>query len=348
MTQINYTNLPKAAPWWLPSRQSLPLLMTLLVCALMYAAASIHYDNFSSAQVAINLIGDNAFLGIAAIGMTFVILSGGIDLSVGSAIGCTAVFIAAMVENHHWHPLAAIAVVLVAGTVIGTLHGLLIHAFTLQSFLVTLGGLFFYRGVGLLVSRESIPLTHPFYAGNPDAPAASGIFENLSSRSFHLFDGADVPLSAVMFLVLLVLAIWFAACRPAGRAVYALGGSEQSALLMGLPVGRVKVGVYAFSGFCAALAGVTSTVMMSSGNAITGAGLELDAIAAVVIGGTLLSGGVGGPFGTLLGVLIFGIIQTAITFQGDLSSWWARIVLGLLLLVFILLQTLVQPKDAHG
>ncbi|MDB5328139.1 MAG: sugar transporter permease YjfF, partial [Phycisphaerales bacterium] len=302
---------------WLPSRQTLPLLVTLLVCGLMYGAASYHYDNFFTPQVAINLVGDNAFLGIAAIGMTFVILSGGIDLSVGSAIGCTAVFIAAMVENHGWHPAVAIAVVLVAGTVIGTLHGLLIHTFKLQPFLVTLGGLFFYRGAGLLVSRESISLTHPTY-------------EWLSGYTFNLPGGNSLTIAPIIFIALVVFAIWLAACRPAGRAVYAIGGSEQSALLMGLPVGRVKVGVYGFSGFCAALAGVTSTIMMSSGNAITGAGLELDAIAAVVIGGTLLSGGVGGPFGTLLGVLIFGIIQTAITFQGDLSSWWARIVLGLL------------------
>jgi len=332
------SQLPRApgsfAQRWMPSRQKLPLLITLAVFVAMYLAASLRYDNFFTPQVALNLVGDNAFLGIAAIGMTFVILSGGIDLSVGAAIGCCTIFIANMVEVHGWHPAAAIAVVLAGGTSIGLLQGVLIALFDLQPFLVTLGGLFLYKGLGLLISTESISLTHPAYVW-------------LSGFTVHLHDGADVPLWTLLFLGLLLISTYIAAWRPVGRAVYAVGGSEQSALLMGLPVMRVKIGVYGFSGFCAALAGVTATIYMSSGAAVTGGGLELDAIAAVVIGGTLLSGGVGSPIGTLFGVLIFGIIQTAITFEGTLSSWWARIVLGLLLLAFIVLQTLLQPRENH-
>jgi len=319
----------------LPSRQTLPLWITLGVCLLMYVAAGLRYDNFFTPQVAVNLIGDNAFLGVTALGLTFVILAGGIDLSIGSAIGCTSVFIAAMIENHGWSAPLAIGVALLGGTIIGIVQGLLIAFFELQPFLVTLGGLFLYRGIGLLVSRESISLDNPMYVW-------------LSGVEWHVRDGVDIPLAAMIFVVLLLLCVYVARWRPAGRAVYAVGGNEQSALLMGLPVRRVKIGVYAFSGFCAALAGVTATIYMSSGAALTGAGLELDAIAAVVIGGTLLSGGVGGPLGTLLGVLIFGIIQTAISFEGTLSSWWARIVVGLLLLAFILLQTLLQPRETHS
>ena len=320
-------------PW--PSRQKLPLLATLLVLIAMYVAACLRYDNFFSAQVAINLIGDNAFLGIAAIGVTFVMISGGIDLSVGTAIGCTSVFIAQMVTNHGWNPVAAIAVALAGGTLVGLFQGFLIATFELQPFLVTLGGLFFYHGVGLLISRDSVSLSDPFYV-------------KLSEYQINLGQTAYIPLAALIFLAVLVIATFFAACRPMGRAVYAVGGNEQSALLMGLPVNRIKMGVYAFSGFCAALGGVTVTIMMSSGTANTGQGLELDAIAAAVIGGTLLSGGVGTPIGTLLGVMIAGIIQTAISFQGDLSSWWARIVIGLLLLAFILLQTFLQPRENHA
>lgn len=126
--------------------------------------------------------------------------------------------------------------------------------------------------------------------------------------------------------------------------MYALGGNEQSALLMGLPVGRTKIGVYALSGFCSSLAGIVYSLYTFSGNPTAGTTLELDAIPAVVIGGTLLSGGVGTVFGTLLGVLIFGIIQTAIMFQGSLSSWWTKIAVGILLLIFILLQNVVQKK----
>jgi ribose/xylose/arabinose/galactoside ABC-type transport system permease subunit len=319
----------------MPSRQRLPLWMTFIVVLLLYTAASFRFTGFFSLQVFVNLLGDNAFLGIAAVGMTFVIIAGGIDLSVGTAIGCTSIFIASMVQNYNWHPAVAIAAVLIGGTVVGCIQGSLIHFFKLQPFLVTLGGLFFYRGLGLLISRESIAISHPAY-------------DAMSGFAIPLGESAAMPFVAIVFLVVLLIAAYIAAYRPIGRAVYALGGNEQSALLMGLPVGRIKIGVYACSGFCAALAGVVSTVYMSSGNALTATGLELDAISAVVIGGTLLSGGVGGPIGTLLGVLIFGIIQTAITFQGTLSAWWARIVMGLLLLTFILLQTLLQPRENHS
>lgn len=335
MTAIAHPAAVRSRPFWMPSRQTLPLLMTLAVFVLMYLAGCWRYEAFRSAQVVVNLLTDNAFLGVAAIGMTFVILSGGIDLSVGAAIGCTSVFIASMVETHGWHPALAIAVALAGGLAVGFVHGALIAFFDLQPFLVTLGGLFFYRGIGLLVSRESLSLSNDLYM-------------KVSGWAWQPTETLYVPAAAFIFVGLLLAAIYAAHFLPAGRSIYAVGGNEQSALLMGLPVRRTKIAVYAISGLCAALAGVTATIYTSSGAALTGAGLELDAIAAVVIGGTLLSGGVGGPVGTLLGVLIFGIIQTAISFEGTLSSWWARIVVGLLLLGFILIQTLLQPRENHA
>jgi galactofuranose transport system permease protein len=316
-------------------RAHLPLLTTCLVFLLLYGAASIRYRGFFSVQVAANLISDNAFLGIACVGLTLVILSGGIDLSVGAAIGCTSIFVATMIERHGWHPALAAGVVLMGGILLGLAQGMLIHFFELSPFLITLGGLFFCRGLGLLISRESVAITNPIYV-------------KLSSLAVPLGFGATFPLVGILFLALLALVSYVAAFRPIGRYVYAVGGSEQSALLMGLPVGRTKIGVYAFAGFCSALAGLAATLYTSSGNALTGSGLELDAIAAVVIGGTLLSGGVGGPIGTLLGILIFGVIQSAITFEGTLSSWWARIAIGILLLGFIFLQKLLQTGRTNS
>jgi simple sugar transport system permease protein len=146
----------------------------------------------------------------------------------------------------------------------------------------------------------------------------------------------------------LIICVFVSLFTPFGRNVYALGGSESSAVLMGLPVGRTKIAIYAVGGFCSALGGIVYTIYTSSGNAIAATGLELDAIAAVVVGGTLLTGGVGYVAGTLLGLLIFGIIQTAIIFQGTLSSWWTRIAVGVLLLVFILLQKILQIRPAGG
>lgn len=317
-----------------PASKHLPLLATCLVFVLLYGAACLRYTGFFSLPVAANLISDNAFLGIAAIGETLVILAGGIDLAVGAAIGCTSIFVAMMIEHHGWPPAIAAVVALAGGTFIGLAQGLLIQLFELPPFLITLGGLFFYRGLGLLISRESIGITNPLVI-------------KLSTWAIMLGQGARLPLVGILFLALLAVVSYVTAFRPIGRYVYAVGGNEQSALLMGLPVARTKIGVYAFCGFCSALAGLADTLYTSAGNALAGASLELDAIAAVVVGGTLLSGGIGGPLGTFVGVLIFGVIQSAISFEGTLSSWWARIVIGLLLLGFIILQRLLQLRRTN-
>jgi len=293
------------------------LAATALVCAALYLTAGILYDGFFAPGVLTGFLTDNAFLGIAAIGVTFVILSGGIDLSVGAMIGCCSIMIATLVERAGWHPAAAVLLVLVYGTLLGAAMGSLIHTFSLPPFIVTLAGMFLARGLGFVVNQEAIAIRHDVY---------------------RILGG----LPALVFLAVLAAGIYVAHWTRFGRAVYAVGGNEESALLMGLPVGRTKVGVYALSGFCSALAGAVYTLYTFSGNPTAGTMLELDAIAAAVIGGTLLTGGVGYVAGTLLGVLIFGIIQTAIIFDGRLSSWWTRIAIGILLLAFILLQRLLQ------
>jgi simple sugar transport system permease protein len=147
-------------------------------------------------------------------------------------------------------------------------------------------------------------------------------------------------------MIVTVLGMFLAHRTRFGRSVYAIGGNEQSAGLMGLNVGATKIKVYAFSGFCSTLAGAVYSLYTLSGNAWAGRFLEMDAIASVVIGGTLLTGGVGYVFGTLVGVLILGVIQTIIPFQGTLSSWWTRIVVGLLLFIFILLQRFFSKGSA--
>ena len=318
------------------NRQNLPLIATIVVCALLYTVGAVSFDGFASLRVFRDFISENAFLGVAAIGLTFVILSGGIDLSVGAVIGCTSILIATLLRGTDhipaMHPAVVIPVVLVLGVLFGLAQGSLIRFFNLPAFLITLAGMFFCRGLGLLVSTQSIDIKHPFFT------------ETLAGVAIPLTDRLDLPLAGMVFLAVLLVAIYVGRWSAFGRNCYALGGSEQSAALMGLPVGRTKLAVYAVSGFCSALAGVIFTTHTSAGNATAAGGLELDAIAAVVVGGTLLSGGSGSIAGTFFGVLIFGIIVTGITFQGTLSSHWTRIAIGLLLLVFILLQKLIQRK----
>jgi ribose/xylose/arabinose/galactoside ABC-type transport system permease subunit len=309
--------------------QHLPLMATLLVLAALFGTASGLYDGFFSGRVVANLFGDNATLGIAAVGMTLVILSGGIDLSVGSVLGFTTIFVAVLVERHHVSPLLAIGLALGIGTLFGAGMGFLIDRFELPPFLVTLGGMFFARGMGFVISQESVGIDHPFYS-------------RLADFAIPLGGKSALSATAAIYIVMFAVGVWVTHWTPFGRNVFALGGSEPSARLMGVPVGRTKLLVYAVSGFCAALAGAVSTVFTGSGNPTLGVGFELDVIASVVVGGTLLSGGVGSQLGTLAGVLIFGTIQTALVFDGRLNSWWLRIAIGGLLLLFILLQRLLS------
>ena len=306
-----------------------PLLVTIALFAGLAGYGSFAYPGFFSAQVFLNLLIDNAFLCIAAVGMTFVILSGGIDLSVGAVIALTTMVCAALLERHQLPAGVVIPLVLAMGAAFGGGMGLLIERFRLQPFIVTLAGMFLARGLCYLISIDSVPITNAF-------------FSEVSQLRIPIVADASLSVGAVIALATVAAGIWLAHYTQFGRTVYAIGGNAHSALLMGLPVHSTLVGVYALSGFCSALAGVVFAFYMLSGYGLHATGLELDAIAAVVIGGTLLTGGVGYVAGTLFGVLLLGIIQTLIMFDGTLSSWWTRIAIGALLFVFCLLQRMFE------
>lgn len=304
--------------------RQLPLVTTGGVFLALFAAAAARYEGFGSARVLVSLLADNAFLGIAAVGLTLVIFSGGIDLSIGAVLGFTSIFTATLLARTSLAPWAVWALALGVGTGLGAGMGALIHFFRLPPFLITLAGMFLARGAAFWLNTESVGIAHPWYEG---------------MAAFELALGpAVVPATALIFVVVWAAGYGVGHHTRFGRTLLALGGNEQSALLMGLPLGSARVGVYALSGGCAALAGLVATLYTGSGNPSMGLGLELDAIAVVVIGGTLLTGGRGHLLGTLLGLLVFGTIQAAILFDGRLSSWWMRIMVGGLLLGFILIQ----------
>ena len=321
---------------WRPSANLVTMTATVVVCALLYAVASFRYHHlgFFTLQVFLDLFRDNAYLGIAAVGMTFVILSGGIDLSVGAVVGLTGIMLGTLMERHGWHPVFAVTLVLAIGTLFGAVQGAMIQTFQLAPFFVTLAGMFFARGTALLVSTESISLENAAFLKVTDLAIPLGTA-----------DGHSVPFVTLAFLVVAAVGMYLARWTRFGRFTYAIGGNEQSAVLMGLPVGRTKVMVYVFSGFCSALAGVIWSMQYWSGKATAAEGMELDAIAAVVLGGTLLSGGIGSVLGTVVGVLILAIIGQIVTLE-NLTSWWTRIAIGALLLVFIVMQKLLTRLGA--
>lgn len=315
------------------SGRYIPSLTTLLVLVMIFIFGAIRYEDrgFMSAYNMVSLIRGAAVVGIAAIGMTFIILSGGIDLSVGAVIALASMLVATLVSTElgaGWHPLLAIGVALSVGAAFGAIQGSLIHLFSLPPFLITLAGMFLARGLSFVVHKESVAISHPFY-------------DDLQSLAIPLTGHVQLPLTVIVLISCYLLAIIVAHFTSFGREVYALGGDEVSAKLMGVNVGRVKIGVYTIGGFTAALAGVVATMDMYSGNPKGFEAYELDAIAAVVIGGTLLTGGVGLVIGTLMGVMILSLIRLVIDNEGTLSTWWTNISTGLLLFLFILLQALV-------
>ncbi|MFV3126069.1 galactofuranose ABC transporter, permease protein YjfF [Niveispirillum sp. KHB5.9] len=313
--------------------RTLPLLTTLFVFILLYAACAVQFPAMLGTRVMANLLTDNAFLGVLAVGMTFVILSGGIDLSVGAVMGFTTVALAVMVENLGLHPLVAFTIVLGGGALFGCGVGAAIHYLKAPPFIVTLTAMFLARGAALLLSTDSIPVRHGFY-------------QSLSGLAIDLPGGGRLGLIAIIMLLAFLAGGVLLHFTRFGVKTYALGGNARFAGLMGIDQARTTILVYGFSSLMAALAGIVFSLYTRSGYALTGVGVELDAIAAVVIGGTLLSGGVGGMAGSLIGVLIQGLILTWITFDGTLSSWWTKIAIGLLLFIFIGLQRLILQFSA--
>ncbi|MBW1255152.1 MULTISPECIES: galactofuranose ABC transporter, permease protein YjfF [Pantoea] len=309
-------------------KRHLPLMITLLVFVMGYLFCLSQFPGFASTRVICNILTDNAFLGIIAVGMTFVILSGGIDLSVGAVIAFSGVFLAKVIGDYHLNPVLAFALVLSMGAMFGAMMGWLIDALKIPAFIITLAGMFFLRGCSYLVSENSIPIDHPLYA-------------TLSSMAWKVPGGGRLSLLALIMLLVVAGGIILAHRTRFGNQVYAIGGSLTSAQLMGVSTRATTIKIYMLSTTLATLAGIVFSIYTSAGYALAGLGVELDAIASVVIGGTLLSGGVGTVLGTLFGVLIQGLIQTWINFDGTLSSWWTKIAIGILLFAFIALQRLL-------
>lgn len=311
------------------------LMITIVLFIGLFAVGSFLYNGFFSTQVLLNMLIDNAFLIITAIGMTFVLIIGGIDISIGSVIALVCMLSAYLLEMQHLSAAVVIPAMLLMGFLFGLVQGSFIHFFNIQPFIVTLAGMFLARGLCYVISIDTIMITDPFYqvAATYRIPLP---FDNF------------ISISVVIAFLLVLAALYLINYTQFGRAVYAVGGNAQSAMLMGLPVGKTKVLVYGLNGFCSALSGIVFSFYMLSGYGLHAVGLEMDAIASAVIGGTPLTGGVGFITGTVFGVLIQGVIQTIIMFQGTLSSWWTKIAVAFLLCLFIVLQRIVVSRKERA
>ena len=320
---------------------SILLLITVVLFIVMYGAGCIIYADkgFTRVQTFCNLFINNAGLICVACGMTCVMLTGGIDISVGSVVAMDCMIMAVGIEKWGWRSPMLMVMILLIGIVFGLAQGFCIAYLDIQPFIITMAGLFFARGMTAVISKEQVSIV------------SDKLFTFLSSYKVELPFGGYVnkkgilqmPYIRVSVLVaLIVVVIIFLMLRYTkfGRSLYAIGGNQQSATLMGLDVKKIKLKAYVLSSFLASIGGICFCLNTMAGTPTQAQGLEMDAISSAVIGGTLLTGGVGNVLGTLVGVMINGTISTLVKSNGKLVSSWANIVTAILLCFFILLQSI--------
>ncbi|WP_394160101.1 ABC transporter permease [Galactobacter valiniphilus] len=311
---------------------ALPTIASVAILLLMFVYGEMAYGKIFQANTISNLFINSSYLIILAVGMTFVILTGGIDLSVGAVIAVSSlsgVFLA----NAGVPVLIAVPTTILIGSLFGLVSGVLVQYFNVQPFIATLAMMFLARGIASIMATTPVRL---------DDDSA---FRALATP-IKLIDGPKtndlvVTPSVLIMIVVVIVAVLVLKRTCFGRTVYAIGGAENSAGLMGLPVARTKLWVYLISGTLAGLAAVVYTARTGIAQNVTGVGWELDAIAAVVIGGTMLTGGYGFVLGSVVGALVIGMMTLLITRDGTVPPEATTIITGGILLAFVLLQRVV-------
>jgi galactofuranose transport system permease protein len=327
------------------NRNYIPLMSTAFLALAAYGIGAYFFVGMRNPQVFFNLFRNSSFLLISGIGMTLVILTGGIDLSVSGVVALTTVASAVLLREG-WNPWGVILLMLAMGMTIGAIMGSFIVYLKVQPFIATLAGMWFARGMCFFISDNVVAIDDRIFQILGKTKILIPGLTELAVKQGNPAPYISIPV--VVAFALLIIVIYVAHYTRLGRTIYAIGGNEgrneQSARLMGLPVDRTKMLVYTFNGFCSALAGLSFSLFVASGHGLYASGFELDVIASVVMGGTMLTGGAGYVFGTFFGVLVLAVTQALIQFIGTLSSWWTKIVIGVLTLIFIGVQTMLANR----
>ncbi len=317
------------------------LLITIVLFIVLYGAGCVMYatKEFGRLQNFFNVMINNAGLLVAACGVTCVMLTGGIDISVGSVVAMTCMFMSVGLSQWEMSSGVLIGLVLLIGIAFGCVQGFCVAYLEIQPFIVTMAGLFFARGMTSVISKEQVSVPFDSWFGQLsqikiEMPFQIGAYLNKKGVLMvpYVRITVVVALAVVLFTFLMLRYTRF------GRSLYAVGGNQQSATLMGLNVKKTKMKAYVLCSFYATLGGLCFCLNTMCGTPTQAQGLEMDAISSAVIGGTLLTGGVGNVIGTFFGVLINGTISSLVKFNGKLVASWANIITAILLCFFILLQ----------
>ncbi|OUQ78573.1 sugar ABC transporter permease YjfF [Flavonifractor sp. An100] len=319
------------------------LLITILLFIALYAAGCVAYSSkgFTNLQTFLNLFRTNAGLICVACGMTCVMLTGGIDISVGSLVALDCMLLAYGMSEWQLSAPVMVALVLIIGVVFGLVQGYCVGYLQIQPFIVTMAGMFFARGMTAVISTNQLSITAEinqlFYdVANFRIYLPFGGTVNRAGKLIMPYIGIGVVIALVVLVVIFLVLRY----TKFGRSLYAVGGSEQSAAMMGLDVKKTKLKAYVLSSFLCSIGGICYCMNTMSASVSQATGMEMDAISSAVIGGTLLTGGVGNVIGTLFGVLINGTISTIVQTNGKLASSWPNILTAALLCFFIVLQSI--------
>jgi len=319
------------------------LLITIVLFAVMYGAGCIVYASkgFTHLQTFLNVLINNAGLICVAAGTTCVMLTGGIDISVGSVVAMDCMILAVGIEKWGKSSTYLMVMILLIGLVFGLAQGYLIAYLKIQPFIATMAGMFFARGMTAVIDIEQVSITSDklFVAlsnANVNIPFGIGAYTNKKG----VLQIPYVRPTVIVALVVVILIFLMLKYTKFGRAIYAVGGNQQSATLMGLNVAKTTMFTYVLASVLCSIGGICYCLNTMCGTTTQATGLEMDAISSAVIGGTLLTGGVGNVIGTLFGVLINGTISTLVKSNGKLISSWANIITAILLCFLILLQAI--------
>jgi len=327
------------------------LLITIGLFIAMYAAGCIvyGYKGFSNLQTFLNILVSNAGLICIVSGMTAVMLTGGIDISVGGLVAMNCMFLAVGMEYWGWSSPILMALVIVIGLVFGLGMGYCVGYLGIQPFIVTMAGMFFARGMTAILSTQQVSIvSDPIFVSlanlRINMPFNIGAYTNKRGVLMVPY----LRISVIVALTLLVVIFLVLRYTRFGRSLYAVGGNQQSAQLMGLDVRKTRMRAYMLCSLLTSIGSILYCLNSMSGTPMQASGLEMDAISSTVIGGTLLTGGVGNVIGSFFGVLINGTISSLVKTHGKLMSSWSNVLTAMLLCFFIVLQAIfAKVKEAH-
>ncbi len=350
MTDAQIHSTTRTYPWSgflgrVTLRGVLIQLRAFIALILLFTFFAIVSDPFMKSTNQVILAKQVAINAILGIGMTFVILTGGIDLSVGSVVGLTGMIAGGLIhQGLVLEPLNRVVyfnvwmvslISILVGVLVGLINGILITRFNVAPFIATLGTLYIARGFALLRNNGA---TFPNLVGKPELGNTG--FEKLGGGGVAML-GLNIPYSVFIMVGMALLAIFITLKTPFGRQVFAIGGNKRAAQLSGVRVKTIVMLTYAISGFCAAIVGLIVTSQLVAAHPATGETWELNAIAAVVLGGTSLSGGRGTILGTIVGAFVIGVLRNGMILEG-LSSFWQMVITGFVIILAVIIDQVQQ------